>query len=519
MKTLANYVEGRWQEGRTGARTLHHAVDGSPIASCSTEGVDFGRALAHARKAGAALRALTFHQRAGLVKQIATALGEKKAELAALAYTYGATPADAGMDVDGGIGTLHVYASLGAKTLPAQPYLVEGDAIPLSKGGNFGGQHLLVPLEGVQVQINAFNFPAWGMLEKLAPALLAGMPSFVKPATPTALLAWRVAEIIVGANILPEGALQIVCGAAGDLFEHLGCQDVVAFTGGAATAAQLRTHRTVARHAVRFNAEADSLNACILGPDVASDSPAFTRFADEVAREMTAKAGQKCTAIRRIFVPAEREADVVAALRERLGKVVTGDPAKAGVTMGPLVGKPQLEEARAGIAQLVRECDVVTGDPQRRQFEGGNTDRGGFLEPILLRSKDPAASKAAHEVEVFGPVSTVVRYADPAHAIELVRRGGGSLVSSLYSEDEAFARALTFGIAPYNGRVLVMNAAAAAESTGHGVAMPQLVHGGPGRAGGGEELGGTRAVFHHMQRVALQGHPARLKALAGNAGP
>jgi oxepin-CoA hydrolase/3-oxo-5,6-dehydrosuberyl-CoA semialdehyde dehydrogenase len=516
MITLKSYACGEWREGKGKRRLLRHAVTGEPIAEVSSEGLDFGAMLACGReKGGPALRAMTFPERAAILKKMAAVLNERVEELHAIAYSYGATRKDATLDVDGGIGTLAYYASLGAKQLPESRVLPDGDPARLSKEGNFVGRHVYVPLEGVAVQINAYNFPSWGMLEKLAPAFLAGMPSIVKPATPSAWLACRMVEILAGSGVVPEGALQLIAGSVGDLFDHLTCQDLVSFTGSASTGEKIRSHPNVIANAVRVNVEADSLNCILLGPDVRPGTTTFDHFRSEVVSEMTVKAGQKCTAIRRVLVPKERTEEVIAALRNALASVRVGDPREDGIRMGPLVDEDALRSAREGIARLKAEADVVSGNPERSDFE----PRGGFfLEPVLLHCREPGKAKAVHEVEVFGPVATVVPYESIDDAVELGRRGGGSLVGSIFSDDEEFVARAAFGLAPYHGRLLVMNEKSAPESTGHGVVMPHLVHGGPGRAGGGEELGGVRSLHHYMQRVALQGDPERLERLLGARG-
>ena len=511
MVTLESYACGEWRRGRGKPRVLRHAVTGEPIAEVSSEGIDFGAMLRWGReRGGPALRKMTFPARAAVLKKMTGVLNEHVEELRELATSYGATAKDARLDVDGGIGTLAFYASLGAKQLPESRILVDGDVSPLSKGGNFVGRHVYVPLEGVAVQINAYNFPSWGMLEKLAPALLAGMPSVVKPATPSAWLTVRMVQILVASGVVPEGALQLVSGSIGDLLSHLTCQDVVSFTGSASTGEKIRTHPAIVKNAVRVNVEADSLNCILLGPDVAPGSPTFEHFKNEVVSEMTVKAGQKCTAIRRVLIPEERAKDVIRELRQSLAAVRVGDPRTEGVVMGPLVDEDALVSAREGIEKLEAEAEIVSGDPRRKDFE----PKGGFfMEPVLLHCRDPKRAAAIHEVEVFGPVATLVSYRGPEEAIELARKGGGSLVGSIYSEDEDFVARATLGLAPYHGRLMVMNARSAPESTGHGVVMPHLVHGGPGRAGGGEELGGVRSLHHYMQRVALQGDPERLERL------
>ena len=517
MITLKSYAAGKWQDSSGRPRILRHAVTGEEIAQLSSEGVDFGAMLAYGReRGGPALRQMSFPERAAVLKKMAGVLNEHRDELNAIAASYGATPKDAALDVDGGVGTLAFYASLGAKKLPASSFLVDGETARLSKDGNFVGRHIYVPLEGVAVQINAYNFPSWGMLEKLAPSFLAGMPSIVKPASPTAWLTFRIVEILIDAAIVPEGALQLISGSVGDLFHHLTCQDVVAFTGSASTGEKIRSHPTIVREAVRVNIEADSLNCILLGPDVAPGSETFEFFAKEVVREMTVKAGQKCTAIRRVIVAAEQAEAVTDALKERLAKIQVGDPKTEGVRMGPLVDEDALRSAREGVAKLSGEAEIVYGDPSRKDFE---PRQGFFMEPLLLLCQKPLEATAIHEVEVFGPAATVMTYGDVDEAVALARKGGGSLVGSIFSEDEDFIAKTMFGLAPYHGRLMVMNAKAAPESTGHGVVMPQLVHGGPGRAGGGEELGGVRSVHHYMQRLALQGDPERLDKLLAAAIP
>ena len=511
MVSLESFACGEWRKGSGKPRVLRHAVTGEPIAELSSEGIDFGAMLRFGReRGGPALRRMTFPERAAVLKRMTGVLNDHAEELREIAGSYGATPKDARLDVDGGIGTLAFYASLGAKQLPEARILADGEVSRLSKEGNFVGRHVYVPLVGVAVQINAYNFPSWGMLEKLAPALLAGMPSLVKPATPSAWLTFRMVQILIASGVVPQGVLQLISGSVGDLLSHLSCQDVVSFTGSASTGEKIRAHPAIVKNAVRVNVEADSLNCILLGPDVAPGSPTFEHFKNEVVSEMTVKAGQKCTAIRRILIPEDRAEDVIRELRESLASIRVGDPKADGVVMGPLVDEEALVSARKGIEKLETEAEIVSGDPERKDFE----PKGGFfMEPVLLYCRDPKRAAAIHEVEVFGPVATLVSYRGAEEAIELARKGGGSLVGSIYSEDEDFVARTTFGLAPYHGRLMVMNARSAPESTGHGVVMPHLVHGGPGRAGGGEELGGVRSLHHYMQRVALQGDPDRLERL------
>lgn len=513
---LQSYVQGRWQSGADEGTALRDATTGQVIARASSTGVDFAAALRHAREVGGpALRRMTFHERAALLKALAKALAAHKDELYALSYATGATKTDSWIDIDGGFGTLFAYASKGTRELPNSHVYIDGAVEGLSKGGTFVGQHVCTPIEGAAVHINAFNFPVWGMLEKLAPTLLAGVPAIVKPATATSYLTELTVRRMVETGLLPAGAVQLVCGSLGDLFDHLNCQDAVAFTGSASTAQALRRHPAVIANSVRFTAEADSLNSCILGPDAQPGSAEFDLFVREVAREMTVKAGQKCTAIRRAFVPAASVDAAIEALRTQLGKVVVGDPRIDGVRMGPVASLAQRREVQERLAELQREAEVVLGGAAPARIEGGDADRGAFLAPTLLRCRDPKAARAVHDVEAFGPVCTVVPYGSNADAVALARRGGGSLVASLFTADGDVAREIVLGLAPYHGRVLVVDSSCAKESTGHGSPLPVLVHGGPGRAGGGEEMGGLRGMLHYMQRTALQGSPEMLSRITG----
>jgi oxepin-CoA hydrolase / 3-oxo-5,6-dehydrosuberyl-CoA semialdehyde dehydrogenase len=513
---LQSYVCGAWQSGRDGGVAMRDATTGDVIALASSAGVDFAAVLAHAREVGGpALRAMTFHERAGLLKALAKRLSELKEDFYALSYRTGATKSDSLIDIDGGIGTVFAFAGKASRELPNACVYVDGDVEPLSKAGTFVGQHLYVSREGAAVHINAFNFPVWGMLEKLAPTLLAGMPAIVKPATATAYLTELVVRRIIESKILPEGALQLVCGGLGDLFDNLNCQDAVSFTGSAHTAASLRVHPAVIRHAVPFIAETDSLNSSILAMDAAPGSAEFDLFVKEVVREMTVKAGQKCTAIRKALVPAAMVGDVIGALQAALQKIVVGDPRLEGVRMGPLVSQEQRAQVLARLADLRREADLVAGNLAQFEVQGADRDRGAFVPPLLLLARDPPAARAIHDVEAFGPVATVVPYRDTADAIALARRGEGSLAASVFSADDALARRIVLGLAPYHGRILVVNRNCAKESTGHGSPLAPLIHGGPGRAGGGEEMGGIRGILHYMQRAALQGSPDTITAVSG----
>jgi oxepin-CoA hydrolase/3-oxo-5,6-dehydrosuberyl-CoA semialdehyde dehydrogenase len=518
MTVLESYVGGSWIGAADGA-PVHDAVTGEEVVRVSSDGVDFAAALEHGRRVGGpALRELTFHERAALCKAIGLLLREHRDELYALSARTGATLADSRFDVDGGIGALLAYASKAKRELPNDRVYVEGNVEPLGKGGTFVGQHLLTPRHGVAVQINAFNFPVWGPLEKLAPALIAGVPSLIKPASQTAYLTERVVRLIVEAGLLPDGALQFVAGGAGDLLDHLDEQDPLSFTGSASTASKLRTHPNVVARAVRFNAEADSLNCSILGPDAVPGSAEFDLFVKALVTEMTVKAGQKCTAIRRAFVPQAQLDAVTDAVITRLRKVIVGNPANPDVRMGALVGLEQREEVRRSLKALTDAGRIVFGDPQHVDVVDADAERGAFMSPILLQCTDLERDEA-HSVEAFGPVSTLLPYTSTAQVIELAARGRGSLAGSIVTADRDFARDVVLGTAPWHGRLLVLNGTDAAESTGHGSPLPALVHGGPGRAGGGEELGGMRAVFHHLQRTAVQADPQTLTAITGRWVP
>jgi oxepin-CoA hydrolase/3-oxo-5,6-dehydrosuberyl-CoA semialdehyde dehydrogenase len=510
---LQSFVAGRWLSGRGAGLALRDATTGEVIANATADGLDTQLMLTHAREVGGPnLRRLTFHERAALVKALARFLTDHKDEFYALSYATGATKADSWIDIDGGISTLFVYASKGARELPNGRVYIDGAVEGLSKSGSFIGQHLCVPLEGAAVHINAFNFPVWGMLEKLAPALLAGVPAIVKPATQTSYLTERVFRRMIESGILPPGAVQLVCGGVGDLFDHLTCQDVVAFTGSASTALKLRQHQVVSANSVRFTAETDSLNSSILGPDAGAGSPELELFVREIVREMTVKAGQKCTAIRRALVPAARSADVLEALRGALAQIVVGDPRLENVRMGPVASLGQRREVLEQLSRLTREAEIIYGGAGQAQPLGADADRGAFLAPTLLYCRDAGRARAVHSVEAFGPVCTLVTYDGVDEAIDLARRGGGSLVGSIFSADDEVAAQLVLGLAPYHGRILVVNRHNGRDSTGHGSPLPHLVHGGPGRAGGGEEMGGIRGVLHYMQRTAVQGTPDLITA-------
>lgn len=513
---LPSYAYGHWIEGKGKPSGIYHAVTGEHIFDASSEGLDFNQMLEYGRTVGGVnIRKLTFHQRALMLKELAKYLTERKESFYTLSYCTGATRNDSWFDIDGGFGTLFAFASKGRKELPNQKVYIDGNTEMLSKGGTFVGRHICVPLEGVALHINAFNFPVWGMLEKFAPSFLAGMPCIIKPATSTSFLAQKVVEEIIASRILPEGSLQIICGSVGDLFDHLTMQDVVTFTGSHSTGTKLRQHKNIISHSIRFNMEADSLNCCVLGEDAAPDSEEFSLFIKEAARELTTKAGQRCTAIRRIIVPNSRVTDVISALQKRLSSVIVGDPILEDVRMGPLVGRDQVAEVTARVAELSRTSEKAFEYQGQFKKNGHSIEHGAFFRPTLMHCSKPLSSSEPHDIEAFGPVSTVMGYGSTDEAIELVRRGKGSLVGSFFSNDDSLCRDFALGIAPYHGRIMMVNRYSAKESTGHGSPMPQMVHGGPGRAGGGEELGGIRSVMHYMQRTALQGSPTTLGKIYG----
>ena len=515
-RRLESYVCGAWTPGRTEGQTLLDAATGEPVALVDSTGLDFAAVLDHGRTvAGPTLRAMSFHDRAGMLKALGLALMERKEAFYAESLRTGATRPDGWVDIEGGIGTMLAFASKGRRELPNTRVLTDGDIEPLSRDGSFSAQHILSPLQGVAVHINAFNFPVWGMLEKIAPTLLAGVPCVVKPASQTAYLTELVVRRIIESGILPEGALQLICGSVGDLLDHVQGQDAVTFTGSAHTGRKLKAHKAVIDNSVRFTMEADSLNASILGPDAVPGTPEFDLFVREVAREMTSKAGQKCTAIRRVIAPRAQVDALVKALGERLDKTALGLPGDEGTRMGPLASLDQREEVRARIRELQAVAEIVAGNPDDVRLASGDADKGAFLNPVLLYADRPFAADAVHDCEAFGPVSTVLPYDDLGEAVELARLGKGSLVSSVFTNDKEVAEEVVLGAAPFHGRVLIGNRLSAKSSTGHGSPLAPLVHGGPGRAGGGEELGGIRGVKHYMQRTAVQGTPRLLSAVTG----
>ncbi len=512
---LQSYLAGTWI-GSTPAQILNDAATGVPVASTHAERPDFAAALDHGRIAGVrGLLALDFQERAQRLKSLAKFLGENKEQLYRWSACTGATRADGWIDIEGGIGTLFAYASIGGNELPGGNVVHEGPAVPLGKKGHFVGSHILVPREGVAVHINAFNFPVWGLLEKFAPSFLAGMPCIAKPATSTAYLTQALVRLMLQWGGLPEGSLQLVIGSTGDLLDRLDGQDAVTFTGSAATAATLRANPNLLARGVPFNAEADSLNSAILAPDVTADDAEFDLFADEVAREMRVKAGQKCTAIRRILVPRRQLDALQARLRDRLAALVVGDPRQAEVQMGPLASKAQQADVQSRLDALRQVCSTVFDGADLPTMRAAAAGDGAFVPPTLLLCEQPQQAEAVHEVEVFGPVGTLLPYDDLDEALVLAARGRGSLVTTIATRDPAIAAHAARRAAVHHGRILVLDAEAAAESTGHGSPLPYLKHGGPGRAGGGEELGGVRAVLHYLQRAAIQGSPTMVGAVVG----
>ncbi|WP_206613491.1 phenylacetic acid degradation bifunctional protein PaaZ [Parahaliea mediterranea] len=516
---LESYVAGQWQAGKGEGVTVRDAVGGERVCQVSSDGIDFGAAVRHGREVGGpALRAMTFHDRAAALKAMAKHLMAKKEAFYALSSKTGATRADGWVDIEGGIGTVFTYASLVTREMPNDVVMVEGDVERLSKQGSFIGRHILTPKAGVSVHINAFNFPCWGMLEKIAPSLAAGMPVIVKPATPGAFLTQAVVREIIDGGFFPEGAIQLICGSAGDLLDQLDEQDVVTFTGSASTGQKLRAHPNIVAKSIPFTMEADSLNCAILGESVQADDPEFDLFIKEVVREMSVKAGQKCTAIRRVIVPRAQVPAVTEALKARIGKLVVGHPDAEGVRMGSLVGRDQAEDVRAKVERLLQECELIHRD-DNLPLTGTDNSGGAFYPPTLLYCDAPLQKHLVHEVEAFGPVSTVMPYDSLADAVAIARLGKGSLVGSLFTHDDREAREVILATAPWHGRMLVLNRDCAGESTGHGSPLAPLVHGGPGRAGGGEELGGLRAVKHYMQRTAVQGSPSTLMAITSEYHP
>jgi oxepin-CoA hydrolase/3-oxo-5,6-dehydrosuberyl-CoA semialdehyde dehydrogenase len=513
MTKLKNYAQGKWVEGEGDGAPLFNAINGEQIGTASSKGLDFAAMMEYARKVGGPkLRKMTFQERGRMLKALALHLGTLKEKYYKLSNATGATKVDSWIDIEGGIGNLFANASL-RKQFPDETFYVDGTAAPLSKNGTFIGHHIMVPKQGVAIHINAFNFPIWGMLEKIAVNLMAGVPAIVKPATLTSFLTELMVQDIVASGILPEGALQLICGSARGIVDHVTSEDVVTFTGSATTGQMLKSTPRIVQEAVPFNMEADSLNASVLGEDVTPDMPEFDMFIKEVQREMTVKAGQKCTAIRRIIIPQDLVEDVQIALGKRLSGIVIGDPQVEGVRMGSLAGAEQKIEVRDKVLQLAKSQEIVFGDLENFEVTGADKNKGAFVSPILFRNDDPFKNTDVHELEAFGPVSTLLPYKGIDQAIEIARMGKGSLVCSIITASDEIAKEFVLGAASMHGRILVLNADCAKESTGHGSPMPLLTHGGPGRAGGGEEMGGVRGVLHYMQRTAIQGSPTTISKI------
>ncbi len=513
MNKLGNYITGRWITGDGDGQVLYDAVTGDDIAIASTEGLDFASILDYGRRVGnPALRRMTFHERGRMLRALAVYLNERKEKFYQVSYKTGATKVDSWIDIEGGFGNLFSNASLRRK-FPDLPYCTDGDPVPLSKAGTFIGHHILVPKEGVAIHINAFNFPVWGMLEKCAVNWLAGVPAVVKPATITSFLTEEVVKEIIASGILPEGALQLICGSAGDLLDHVMSQDVITFTGSKATGLKLRANPKILAESVPFNMEADSLNAIVLGEDVDPSMPEWDIFIKEIRKEMTIKAGQKCTAIRRIFVPENKMEDTWKAIASSLNQTTIGNPLNEKVRMGSLAGQGQREEVKQQIQKLLATSQIIYGSLDSVEVIDADAKKGAFISPILLRNERPFTSDEVHEIEVFGPASTIMPYRDLQEAIQLSKKGKGSLCSTIVTADDNIAVDYVVNAGTHHGRILVLNAECAKESTGHGSPLPMLVHGGPGRAGGGEEMGGMRGVKHYMQRVAIQGSPTTVTAI------
>ena len=514
MQKLGNYITGNWIDGDGDGQILYNAVSGKPIGLATTQGIDFSDILQYARlKGNPALRKMTFQERGRMLRALALHLVQHKEKFYTISYQSGATRVDSWIDIEGGIGNLFSNASLRRK-LPDETFCLDGDPIALSKGNTFMGHHILVPKEGVAVHINAYNFPVWGMLEKIAVNLLAGIPAVVKPATVTSYLTEAVVREIIASKIVPEGALQLICGSAGDILDHVNSQDVVTFTGSASTGLKLKSNPVILREAVPFNMEADSLNCIVLGSDVVPDMPEWDIFIKELKREMTAKAGQKCTAVRRIFVPENKLEDVTKALITELSKTVIGNPINEKVRMGSLAGEGQRQEVRNQVQKLLASSQIIYGALDSVEVLDADAKQGAFLSPILLLNEIPFSAEEPHNIEAFGPVSTIMPYKNMDEAIELSKKGKGSLCSSIITAAPLIAREYVIGAATHHGRILVLNNECAKESTGHGSPLPLLVHGGPGRAGGGEEMGGLRGVKHYLQRTAIQGSPSMITAIS-----
>ena len=513
MQKLQNYVTGKWIEGDGAGQELYNAVTGEPIAIATSAGLDFEAVLNYGRQTGnAALRKMTFQQRGRMLRALAMHLLKHKEKFYTISYQSGATRVDSWIDIEGGIGNLFSNASLRRK-LPDEIFCLDGDPINLSKENTFMGHHILVPKEGVAVHINAYNFPVWGMLEKIAVNLLAGVPAVVKPATVTSYLTEAVVKEIIASRILPAGALQLICGSAGDILSHVTSQDVVTFTGSASTGLKLKSNPHILKESVPFTMEADSLNCIVLGTDITPAMPEWDIFIKEVKREMTVKAGQKCTAIRRIFVPENKMEEVQKALSAALSQTVIGSPLNEKVRMGSLAGKDQRIEVLSQVQKLLAASQIIYGSLDSVQVVDADANVGAFLSPLLLVNNNPFTEEASHNIEAFGPVSTLMPYKNIDEAIALSKKGKGSLCSSIVTADSSIAKQFVIGAATYHGRILVLNNECAKESTGHGSPLPLLVHGGPGRAGGGEEMGGLRGIKHYLQRTAIQGSPSMITAI------
>ena len=516
MNKLQNYALGQWAAGSESGQELYNAITGEAIATVSSKGLDFAAMCNYARTVGGPkLRNMTFQQRGLMLKALALHLQSKKEDFYKISWATGATRIDSWVDIEGGIGNLFTYASL-RRQFPNETFCYDGDVARLSKNNTFIGHHICVPKEGVAIHINAFNFPVWGMLEKVAVNWLAGVPAIVKPAALTSFLTEAVVKEIIASKILPEGALQLICGSANGILEHVESQDIVTFTGSASTGKMLKAHPRLLQEAVHFNMEADSLNCCVLGTDVTPTMPEFDIFIKEVAREITTKAGQKCTAVRRVIVPENMVEDVQIALGKRLAQNVIGDPNTEGVRMGSLAGMSQLIEVKEKVELLSKTQKIIIGNFENFEVKGADKNKGAFMPPIIFYNDKPFTNIDCHNVEAFGPVSTIMPYKTIEDAIQLAKMGKGSLVSSIITADNTIARKYTIGAACMHGRILILNAECAKESTGHGSPMPMLVHGGPGRAGGGEEMGGKRGVFHYLQRTAIQGSPTMITAILNN---
>ena len=513
MKNYENYALGNWIKGDGDGTPLYNAINGEQIGIAGTKGLDFSDMMNYARKTGGpALRKMTFQERGLMLKKLALHLHSTKAKFYPISSMTGATKLDSWIDIEGGIGNLFTNASL-RRQFPDLPYHVEGSAAPLSKNGTFIGHHIMVPKQGVAIHINAFNFPIWGMLEKIAVNLMAGVPAIVKPATLTSFLTEVMVREIINSGILPEGSIQLICGSARGILDYVTSEDIVTFTGSSSTGQMLKSHPKLIEEAVPFNMEADSLNCSVLGEDAVPGTAEFDIFIKEVQREMTVKAGQKCTAVRRVIVPEKLVEDVQIALGKRLSKTIIGDPSVEGVRMGSLAGKEQLTEVSEKVKQLAQSQDIVFGSLEKFEVVGADKNKGAFISPILFLNNDPFNKTDCHNVEAFGPVSTILPYKTIDEAIKLARMGKGSLVCSIITNDMKIAEEFVIGAASMHGRVLVLNEACSKESTGHGSPMPLLTHGGPGRAGGGEEMGGIRGIKHYLQRTAIQGHPTTITKL------